>query len=164
MGTMTGDGGSAHHTGGRRWDGVQWVPDDPSDGGSADDIDPSGVVAVGGGLTAVVAVLVLATVACSPVSIDALVGESTLVVAGLLLLALPIYDAVHHWPARLYLGWTVFWFAGLASIDCSWYGTSDGDCVAFQAGRILIIWFLGGAALAICRLVSWTWGSADTPR
>jgi hypothetical protein len=173
MGATAGHGGPADLAGGRFWDGFRWVGDDrpdedpervgvegPRGAGSVPRLSGSTLDTLAGwvGLGAALMVLVLATVACLPLSADRLLSWLMLVAAGLLLLALPIWDAARHWPARLYLGWTAGWFAyamGLPSCE-SVYGV-DADCVYHQIAIVFFGWFLGAAVLFICRLISGAW-------
>jgi hypothetical protein len=181
MGATAGHGGPADLAAGRLWDGSRWVGDDHPEADGPERIAGEGRAGAGSagrqrgskldvlagrvGLGAVLVVLVLATVACPPLSADRLSSWLILAVGGLLLVAFPTYDAVRHWPARLYLAWTAGWFAYASSLpSCDMGGYVDQDCVAFQIAGVLIGWFLGAAVLAVCRLISWGWWPPEEVR
>jgi len=67
-------------------------------------------------------------------------GPLVAVAVGWIVLAPPIYD--HSWPAIAFLIWT--------ALVVLWLGPNHGDYVV--ATGIVMLWFLGGAILAIIRL------------
>jgi hypothetical protein len=113
-------------------------------------------------LASIGAVLALATVAAAPLTLDALRLWLVVAVLGLLLVTLPLYDAVaptggtrrssrQRWPARALLVWTAVFAALLfqiAQFECDGCGP-----YAFSMGVIsLAVWFGGAVAFGVWRL------------